>query len=85
MSDHSLAPKFFLREEVNRTESRLRRAGYTVNSGKIIADLNFGFGRHSLKKSTLPYYWENRYGFLPRYPLPKKESICTTIFLKYEI
>jgi hypothetical protein len=43
MSDARLGPKFYLREEVNKTVIRLRRAGYAVNSGKIIADLAFGF------------------------------------------
>jgi hypothetical protein len=43
MSHISLGRKYYLRTEVDKTVQRLRRGGFTVNSGKVIADLTFGF------------------------------------------
>jgi hypothetical protein len=34
---------YFLRTEVNKTEARIIRQGFTASTGKVIADLNFGF------------------------------------------
>lgn len=44
MSDASLSRGgFFLKNEVDNTVRKLSRGGSTPNSGKVIADLNFGF------------------------------------------
>lgn len=43
MSHTTLGRRYYLKGEVNKTIGRLRNAGYVINSGKIIADLNFGF------------------------------------------
>lgn len=35
--------RFFLRAEVDKTEARIIRDGFTASTGKVLADLNFGF------------------------------------------
>lgn len=35
--------KYYLKNEIEKTVIRLRRGGFTVNSGKVVADLTFGF------------------------------------------
>ncbi|MGC2238816.1 MAG: Abi family protein [Pyrinomonadaceae bacterium] len=43
MNHNTLGRRFYLKSEVDKTINRLQSAGYVVNSGKVIADLNFGF------------------------------------------